>query len=72
MTIVPGGSLAWNVEQSAKRCTENRGAGRDSVLADMTHTPLMEVSPDEVPLMQSPCGKKVPTPALDRRELRWG
>jgi hypothetical protein len=29
-------------------------ARRDSVLADMTHTPLAEVSPDEVPLIQSP------------------
>jgi hypothetical protein len=47
-------------------------ARRDSVLADMTHTPLMGVSPDEVPLMQSPCSKKVPTPVLAGCELRWG
>ena len=30
-------------------------ARRDSVLADMTHSPLLEVSADEVPAGQSPC-----------------
>jgi hypothetical protein len=30
-------------------------AGRDSVLADMTHNSLLKVSADEVPADQSPC-----------------
>jgi hypothetical protein len=45
-------SKGGNVEQSAQKIAVQ--ARRDSVLADMTHTPLAEVCPDEVPLIQSP------------------
>jgi hypothetical protein len=45
-----GAAMPWVPSAGVQKTAVQ--ARRDSVLADMTHTPLMEVSPDEVPLMQ--------------------
>jgi hypothetical protein len=46
-----GGTLGKNAQAAQKIAVQPR---RDSVLADMTHSPLLEVSADEVPARQSP------------------